>query len=316
MLDLVGKVAAAGEGAYMWKCDLARAYRQMRLDPLAYPLMGIKHRSQTYIDICPAFGCRISGCSQQRISNALCHLMALEGFSVLAYVDDFCGVEDTYEKALAGFEMFQSICEYLGLALAEDKSAAPNHTMEWLGFKVDSTQLLLSVPEEKLSLILSDGIEWLSKKKATRPELQSIIGRLSHISQCIKHSRKFMSRILATLRRAPKHGSIRLDLDMKLDIAWFLDFAVRFNGRLIIQPSLPIFDIECDACLRGAGGFSLTEYYSATFPAEVADPHHISRLEAINVVVAVKNSGTRRHDGDDAGNQDRQFSNRTRPHEW
>ena len=287
ILDLVAEIVHVGPGSYMWKCDLARAYRQMRLDPLAYPLMGIIHKDMYYIDICPAFGCRISGGSQQRISNALCYLMSLAGYKVLAYVDDFCGVGATEEEAMAGFKEFQRLCDHLGMVLAPEKSAPPAQSMEWLGFNVDSVSLLLTVPKDKLSALLEEGVEWMVKDKATRSELQSLTGKLSHVSQCIVHSRKFMSRILATLRRAPKYGKVTLDVEMKLDVAWFLDFATLFNGVLLIQPSMPIFDLECDACLRGGGGFSSAGYYSFRFPKKLADPHHISRLEAVNVIVAV-----------------------------
>lgn len=58
------EIARAGRGAMLWKCDLERAYRQLRIDPLAYPLLGIQHRGGFYVDICPSFGCRVSGASQ------------------------------------------------------------------------------------------------------------------------------------------------------------------------------------------------------------------------------------------------------------
>ena len=40
------------------------------------------------MDICPLFGCRGSFAAQQRVSNALGHLMNVCVHDVLAYVDD------------------------------------------------------------------------------------------------------------------------------------------------------------------------------------------------------------------------------------
>ena len=57
-LDLAEHMLQAGRGAYLWKSDLSRAYRQLRIDPLDYPLLGIKHNGSYFVDICPSFGCR------------------------------------------------------------------------------------------------------------------------------------------------------------------------------------------------------------------------------------------------------------------
>lgn len=40
--DLINRLQACGKGALVWKADLARAYRQLRVDPLDSPLLGLK----------------------------------------------------------------------------------------------------------------------------------------------------------------------------------------------------------------------------------------------------------------------------------
>ena len=57
---------------------------------------------------------------------------------------------------------------------------------------------------------------------------------------------------------------------------------------LLLRPTLDRFCIECDACLEGGGGFSPTHYYSARFPLDWILKYHISRLEALNVIFALK----------------------------
>ena len=288
VLDMASLVARLGSNTYLWKCDLARAYRQMRLDPLAYPLMGIRHKGKWFVDICPPFGCRMSGGSQQRISNAVCYLMAEKGHTVMAYVDDFGGAAATLQETEAAFKDFNELCAQLGLALAPEKSVAPATQMEWLGFRIDTNKMVVTVPRVKLSEVLEEAGRWMKKSRATRRELQSLAGKLSHISHCIVHSRKFMSRILATLRRAPKYGTTYIDEQLRKDIIWFLEFGRSFNGRYLITPSLPTYEIQCDACLGGGGGFSPTGFYDCVFPKKISEEHHISRLEAVNVVIALK----------------------------
>lgn len=77
--DLTNAVTLNGKGTWMWKGDLARAYRQLRVDPLDCPLLGMQVDGQFYIDLCPSFGCRSSSSACQRTSNALVYIMAKAG---------------------------------------------------------------------------------------------------------------------------------------------------------------------------------------------------------------------------------------------
>ena len=51
--DLADIIADLGLGAWLWKADLERPYRQLQSDPLNYPLNSIKHGSLYFTDICP-----------------------------------------------------------------------------------------------------------------------------------------------------------------------------------------------------------------------------------------------------------------------
>ena len=288
ILTLADRVRKLGQGSYMWKHDLSRAYRQSRICPLSFPLLGIRHRGLYYIDVCPAFGCRVSGCSQQRVSESLCAFMGEEGHTILAYVDDFCGVSASHDAASKAFHRFESLCEELGMALAEEKSAPPSQCMEWLGFELNSIDMTLKVPQSKLDDILKEAGQWEKKVKANKSEIQSVAGKFSHISQCIPHSRKFMNRILANLRVTSRTGWVTVSEGLRSDVRWFVEFARQFNGVLLIPPSFPKVVLEVDACLQGGGGFSDKGYYKTRYPIQTQIDHHIARLEAMNAITALE----------------------------
>ena len=153
-LDLAERMLKAGQGAYLWKSDLQRAYRQLRIDPLDYPLLAIRHKGHVYLDVCPSFGCRCSGSAQQRVSNALTHLMKQKGHDVLAYVDDFCSVAPSFEQAMAGFTDFEALTKELGVKTAPDKTVFPTTKLEFLGIEFDSNEMVLSIPEAKLTEVI------------------------------------------------------------------------------------------------------------------------------------------------------------------
>ena len=286
--DLAARVISNGQGSYLWKADLERAYRQLRNDPLDYPLMGIAHRGRYYVDICPSFGARGSSSAQQRVSQAVCHIMRMEGHDVMAYVDDFCGAHRSFHDALRAFSMFEGLCEELGLRLAPDKSVFPTTKLEWLGIDVDTVQMRLTIPDSKLREIQALTADWNHKLRASKRELQSLAGKLNHVAQCITPAKKFMARILTTLRACPPHGTIATDAGLRADVRWFNQFAAASNGVCLLQEPSRIWKIQCDACLQGAGGFSDHNYYSLAFSPEIREEYHISQLEAANIVVALK----------------------------
>lgn len=94
IMDLVTRLQAQGRGSVIWKADLARAYRQLRIDPIDMPLFGVKFDSEVYIDCCPPFGCRSSSTACQRVANALVYFMNRKGHHTLAYLDDFAGCKN------------------------------------------------------------------------------------------------------------------------------------------------------------------------------------------------------------------------------
>ena len=286
--DLAQLVLAAGRGCFLWKADLERAYRQLRCDPLDYPLMGVTHQGFFFTDICPSFGCRGSSMSQQRVSEAVCYLLSTEGHSALAYVDDFCGVQPLKAQADAAYASFASLTDTLGLRLAPDKCSPPATQMEWLGFLFDTEDMAITLPRAKLNEIVEIASRWAKKPRASRRDLQQLAGKLNHVSQCILPARKFMSRILAALRSTPLHGTIPVTDSLRSDVAWFAAYAAGCNGRVLIKAFLPSFEIQCDACLEGGGGFSGSHYYSLCFSDLRFQSMHISQIEAFNIVLAVK----------------------------
>lgn len=82
--------------------------------------------------------------------------MAQQGFVTFAFLDDYAGIEETQEKAARAYEYFIHLTSDLGLALALDKCAPPSQTMQWLGYNVDSVNMTVSIPREKMLQFLAE----------------------------------------------------------------------------------------------------------------------------------------------------------------
>lgn len=193
--DLVAKIQLDGGDAFIWKADLCRAYRQLRIDPLDTSLTGIKFQGQFYLDLCPPFGCRSSSAACQRVSNALAYIMGQAGYFLLAYLDDYAGCEPSLDRAIQSYDHFIKITKSLGLQLALNKCVKPSKKIEWLGYVLDVEAMTLSIPQPKLDQVLTECRVWSNRKRASRNMIQKLIGKLVHISNGVAQARKFISRI-------------------------------------------------------------------------------------------------------------------------
>lgn len=289
--DLSTQLQKVGPNAWLWKADLARAYRQLRVDPLDVPLLGLQMEDKIYLDLCPSFGCRSSSSSCQRMAMALCYLMASKGWSVLAFLDDFAGIEDSETKAKSAYEDFLLLTHELGVDLATNKCAPPSKKLQWLGYDIDVMKMTVAIPDEKLCQVLDECNLWLTKTRVSKTMIQSIVGKLLHLAQCVKSARKFTTRILAKLRYMAEKGQVwtTVDTEFLADIRWFQLYAKHANGVALVDPILRPVYIECDSSLTGGGGNSETSFYSWIYSESLLAKYKlIHQLEAINLLVAYR----------------------------
>lgn len=166
--DLVTKLQLQGPGSWVWKADLSRAYRQIRIDPLDTPLLGFRVDDLFYLDLCPSFGCKSSSAACQKVANAVTYIMGMKQHFVLGYLDDYAGTHAQYDQALESYNDFLELMDTLGLKLADHKCLAPSQQIEWLGFKVDTVQMTLSIPQTKLDQVVKECLKWAQRKRANK----------------------------------------------------------------------------------------------------------------------------------------------------
>ncbi len=164
--------------------------------------------------------------------------------------------------------------------------------MVWLGFQLDTNDMTLSILHDKLQEIVSLLTDWKHKLSATRTQLQSILGKLFHVAQCVAPARKFLNRMLNTLRACPQSGGIKLDEDFAKDLHWFRRYMAATNGVYLMQQHRePVVAIQVDSCLTGAGGLCLDrkQCYHQEYPHHIMDRDmSICQLECLNALAALR----------------------------
>ena len=132
------------------------------------------------------FGLRSATLACQRTANAIAHIFrTVYHHGCVNDIDDFGGVEASYEDALLAFSHLEDTFTSLGLESSPKKNCPPSTRMVFLGLTHDTVVMTLEVPHDKLhqtSQLLS---HWLSSPRVSKSELQSLIGKLSYVCSCL-----------------------------------------------------------------------------------------------------------------------------------
>ena len=127
---------------------------------------------------------------------------------------------------------------------------------------------------------------YLTKRRITRKQLQSLLGKLLYLHHCVRPARTFINRLLNKLRQC--RAAIPVCDDIKRDLSWFLHSMERFNGRTIFNHQKERIDIHVDASLTGMGAIWEGNVYAASRSLLHTFPFSITQLEMANVLVALR----------------------------
>ena len=286
-----------GVGAVIYKRDLRHAYRQIPVDPGDYKYLGYFWNEFLYFDTVLAMGQRNAAMACSRTTKAVMHIHHDDGYSGTSYLDDLIGVS----SALCGDEAYESLgtlLEELGLLENLSKACPPSTTQIVLGVLINTIDQTISVPDEKLHEIKPLVAEWQEKKRCTRVELQSLIGKLQFITKCVQLSRVFLNRLLESLRSmSSEQKYVYLNKSFKKDLRWWFLFMEEFNGVSFIPPPIweePDVTFSTDSSMSGCGGICDHEFFHVQFPVSFMQQGlKIHHLEMMAVLLGVRIWGPR-----------------------
>ena len=229
----------------------------------------------------------------QRSTSAVVQIFTKTGYLVDVYLDDFFGAEIS-SLAQQAFDQLGDLFIQLGLDSSPEKDCPPATTMVCLGILVNTVTFTLEVPPARVTELLAELRVWTTSSSFTKKQLQSLLGKLSFVTACVKPGRIFMARLLNRLQacNAASRHWYSITNDMQLDIQWWLHFSPQFNRVSLIKPFL--WDFQCfnfatDACLRSGGATCRLDCIRFIFPHDILSLSlHINALELFTIVVAVK----------------------------
>ena len=156
--DITNELIKIGPGSHIYKIDISRAFRHLKIDPLDYDLLGL-HWDATFLDTCLPFGSRHGSQNFQHVSDAVRYVLRCHGYGVINYIDDFVGY-GTPDVARRSFDCLRNVLERVGLTISEKKLVAPCTKAVCLGVLIDTENGTVSIPDDKLRHINDTVKEW------------------------------------------------------------------------------------------------------------------------------------------------------------
>ena len=219
-----------GPAAMIYKVDISRAFRQIKIDPADIDLLGFKLKNKYFLDLSIAFGYHNGSQIFQRCADAICFIMSQHGFHHLhKYIDEliYTGLPSEIHRS---YEFLTQLLADLGLDISLKKLVPPTTSITCLGIQIDAIQRTISITHSKLQEIVKLCHTWTSKTYYSKKDLQSLLGSLLYITKCVAPARYFLNRMLKLLRLNAQVSKILLTQSFFRDLAWFNTFMATYNG--------------------------------------------------------------------------------------
>lgn len=101
----------------------------------------------------------------------------------------------------------------LGLYIAWNKACSATYKYVYLGIQIDTNDMCLRFPAERLEKLRTEFYLWTNHMKATEKQFQILTGHLSHCALIIQGANLYMHFLYTLLAEARGKRKIKLSLD-------------------------------------------------------------------------------------------------------
>lgn len=216
------------------------------------------------------------------------------GIRLLIYLDDILLLNQTKEGLMKDRDSLIWLLHNLGWLINWKKSVLePTQTIEFLGLKVDSVEMSVYLPQDKIQNIKMKCQKALESDHITIQELASLVGSLNATVEAVIPASLYvrelqMFKTKCLIKEKSYKNKINLSQECKTEISWWIQQLQVWNGKQIITNE-PDLVIETDASTMGWGfhcPFSQTRMGGPWSPVE--KKLHINALELKTANTAVK----------------------------
>ncbi|XP_067660158.1 uncharacterized protein [Haliotis asinina] len=183
---------------------------------------------------------------------------------LMHYLDDFLtgGVAGTSDCA-HNLQSCMQVLNHFNAAVAPEKTVQPTTKITFLGRELDTVVRHVRIPQDKIVETTTQIRGWLSadRKKVTKRDLQSFVGKLNFMCRAIPRGRAFCRRLIdETCKLKSPFHRCRLTTGIKDDLALWLQFLEHFNGISFFQSPVWTSNTAMQLITDAAGGVGFGAY--------------------------------------------------------
>ena len=210
-------------------------------------LLAVQWAGQTFFDTRLPFGLRSAPKICSAVADALQWCMRNQGVTwVSHYLDDYITMGPPHSPICQhNLDQMLAICRRLGVPVAPAKCEGPATVLVFLGFELDTINMVVRLPQAKLQRTLALVREWVGKKSCRKRELESLLGHLQHAATVIRPGSTFVRRLIELVAVFQKGDHyVRINKSTRSDILWWSMFMEDWNGvslmPSVVQESVPL----------------------------------------------------------------------------
>lgn len=268
---------------FMAKIDLRHAYRSVPIHKSNYLATGLQwqfsgQRGPTYFfDTRLPFGAKSSPEIFHRLTQSVRRMMARRGFqSIVVYLDDFLIIGKTQAECQEAFSVLLKLLQDLGFQISWHKVIGPTQKLVFLGVELDTYRCEMALPPAKLAELHQVVSTFLTRRRASKKQLQQLAGKLNWACRVVYGGRTFLRRILDMMNSLESSSAKkRLSSEFHEDVRWWHSFLAHFNGRCAFLSQQPTTDVQTDACQLAAGAFFRGDWLYHNFVVDSPEFAHL-----------------------------------------
>ena len=239
-------------GDWMGKLDLKDAYFTIPIHRDHWRYLRFRLKGSMYEFTCLPFGLSQSPRVFTKVLKPVIAFLRRQGIRILTYLDDSLVLSRTQDGLSQSMKRVEDLLQSLGFLINYKKSQfVPVQELEFLGVTIDSRNMTLKVPEDKLINILEVINTLLRKTSVSIRDLAQIIGKLQSCKLAVLaaplHYRALQRQKIRELAVLKDYSAkIILDQESRTDLNWWL-VHFRVVNPCPIRMSQPSMIIESDA---------------------------------------------------------------------
>lgn len=296
--EAVHMIQDLGANCSLVKVDLKDAFRLLPVKLSDIELLGFKFLDHYYVDKCLPMGCSISCSHFERFSTFIEHYIKsqMSNGQLIHYLDDFLGGDGDKAGCQSLLSCIVDCLEWLSVPLAEDKTEGPSEILVFLGLELDSRNMLVRVPKDKIIEVVDKIERILAAPKTKLKTMQSLIGSLNFCCRAIVPGRPFCRRLINSICGLTKpYHHLRVNKGIRLDLAMWLEFFKHYNGVSMFHDRFWVSNEDeqlysDSAAAKGFGIYFKGHWAYAEWPKNWHDDRitdDITTLELFPILVAL-----------------------------